>query len=97
MHWKDFMLLSNGIKEKRKHPRINLDLPIEYRVLDAPHAHGGLIINASESGLLVYSVKDIPVGTKLNIRVLFPKGFELTNFQVLAEIIWKDIHWKENF
>ena len=73
-----------------------MDLPLEYRVLDASQAHGGLVINASESGLLLHSMKDMPVGTKLNIAVLFPKGFELTNFEVFAEIVWKDIYWQEN-
>jgi hypothetical protein len=87
---------SNDINEKRKHPRFNMDLPLEYRVLDAPHAHGALVVNASESGLLVHSIKNIPTGTKLNIAVLFPKGFELSNFEVLAEIVWKGIYWQEN-
>jgi hypothetical protein len=87
---------SNDINEKRKHPRFNMDLPLEYRVLDAPHAHGALVVNASESGLLVHSIKNIPTGAKLNIAVLFPKGFELSNFEVLAEIVWKDIYWQEN-
>jgi len=73
-----------------------MDLPLEYRVLDASKAHGGLVINASESGLLVHSVKDMPVGAKLNIAVLFPKGFELANFEVLAEVVRKDISWQEN-
>ena len=90
------MLGSNDIKEKRKHPRYSMDLPLEYRVLDTPRAHGGLVINASESGLLVHSIKDMPIGSKLNIAVLFPKGFELANFEVLAEIVWKDIYSKEN-
>jgi len=87
---------SNHTNERRKYPRINMDLPLEYQVLEAPHAQGGLVINASESGLLVHSVKDIPVGTKLNIAVLFPRGFELADFEVFAEIVWKDIHWGEN-
>ena len=65
-------------------------------MLDAPQAHGGLVINASESGLLVYSTKDMDIGTKLNIAVLFPQGFELANFEVFAEIIWKDTVWIEN-
>jgi hypothetical protein len=71
-------------------------LPLEYRVLDAPRAHGGLVINASESGLLVHSVNDMAVGTRLSIAVLFPKEFELDNFEVVAEVVWKDIHWTEN-
>lgn len=85
------------MKDRRKSPRTSLDLPLEYRVMDAFYAHGGLVVNASELGLLVQSVKSIPIGTKLNIAVLFPKGFELTNFEVLAEIIWKDLHWEEDW
>jgi hypothetical protein len=85
------------MKERRKSARRGLCLPLEYRSTDAPYAHGGLVINASESGLLVQSVKSIPVGAKLSIAVLFPKDFELTNFKVLAEIIWKDLHWEEDW
>jgi len=84
-------------EERRKYPRIFLDLPIEYRVMDAPLAHGGLVVNASEMGLLINSVKDILIGSRLNIAVLFPKGFELTNLKVLAEIIWKTRHWEEDW
>lgn len=74
-----------------------MDLPLEYRVMNAPYAHGGLVVNASELGLLINSIKNMPIGTKLNIAVLFPKGYELTNFGVLAEIIWKDLHWEEDW
>ena len=87
---------SNHINERRQHPRFKIDLPLEYRVLDASQAHGGLVINASESGLLVHSIKDMPIGTRLNIAVLFPTGFELANFEVLAEVVWKDSSWQEN-
>lgn len=83
--------------ERRRCPRMCLDLPLEYRVMDIPYAHGGLVVNASEVGLLINSIKNIPIGSKLNIAVLFPKGFELTNFEVLAEIIWKDLHWEEDW
>jgi hypothetical protein len=74
-----------------------MDLPLEYRVSDASHLHGALVVNASESGILVNSLKEVPVGAKLDISVLFPNGYELTNFRVLAEIVWKDILWKENW
>ena len=88
---------SKSMKDRRKSQRMMLDLPLEYRVMDAPYAHGGLVVNASELGLLVQSVTSLPIGTKLNIAVLFPKGFELANFEVLAEIIWKDLHWEEDW
>jgi len=88
---------SKSMKDRRKSQRMILDLPLEYRVMDAPYTHGGLVVNASELGLLVQSVKNLSIGTKLNIAVLFPKGFELANFEVLAEILWKDIHWEEDW
>jgi hypothetical protein len=88
---------SNAHKERRKSSRVLLDLPLEYRVMNAPYAQGGIVVNASEVGLLINSVKSIPVGTKLNIVVLFPEGFKLTNFEVLAEIVWKDVYLEEDW
>ena len=88
---------SEGWEERRKFPRLLMDLPLEYRVINAPYAHGGIVANASEEGFLVYSIKDMPIGTKLNIAVMFPKGYELTNFEVVAEIVRKDLHWEEDW
>jgi hypothetical protein len=85
----DSMESSNGFKEKRKYPRALLNLPFEYRVKD--HPHGGVVVDASEGGLLIHSVEDMPVGLKLNIVLLFANGFELTNLEVSAEIIRKDL------
>ena len=74
-----------------------IELPLEYRVMDAPHAHGGLVVNVSEKCLLIHSIKDMPVGLKMNVAVLFPKGYELSHFDVSAEIIWKDYHLTEDW
>jgi len=90
------MEAAKDLEEKRKHPRVNINLPLEYRVSDTPKARAGMAINASESGLLVHSIKDMPVGTKLNIAVFFPKGFALANFEVFAEVVWKENYWQEN-
>ncbi len=85
------------VRERRRASRKLLDLPLEYRVVNAPYAHGGLVVNVSEAGLLLQSVKNIPVGTKLDVVVLFPKGYELSNFNVTAEVIWKDPYWQEDW
>ena len=81
----------NEFKERRKYPRSLVDLPFEYRMKDLPDAYGGLVVNASEGGLLIHSVKDMPVGLELNMVILFPDGYELADFEVLAKIIWKDL------
>jgi hypothetical protein len=87
----------NARKERRRSRRRALGLPVDYRIMDASYPHGGLVVNASESGLLVQSVRSIPIGSRLKVAVLFPKGFELSNVEVLAEIIWKDLHWEEDW
>lgn len=77
------------LKERRKYPRISIELPLDYLVKYDPRVRGGIVIDASETGLLIYSTQNIPIGTKLRIAVLFPMEYELTNFEVFAEIIWK--------
>ncbi len=76
-------------KDRRKYPRVHIDLPLEYRVKYDARAHGGIVIDASEGGFLIYSTEDIPIGTKLKIAVLFSAEYELAKFEVFAEIIWK--------
>ncbi len=97
--------LSNGVKterkntvrdpiffrEKRKYPRVYMDLPVDYWVKHESYAHGGIVVDASETGFLIHSVEDIPIGTKLKIAVLFPREYELANFEVAAEIIRKKV------
>jgi len=88
---------SKDPRERRRFPRLLVDLPLEYRVMNAPYAQGGIVVNASEEGLLINSIKNMPVGTKLNVAVLFPEEYELANFEVLAEIIRKELHWEEDW
>jgi hypothetical protein len=80
--------------EKRKYPRVNMDLPVDYWVKHESYARGGIVVDASETGFLIYSVEDIPIGTKLKIAVLFPREYELANFEVAAEIIRKKVSGK---
>ncbi len=79
-------------KDRRETVRSLVDLPVEYRIKDFPHVHGGLAVNASEGGLLIHSARDMPVGLRLRIAILFLAGYEFTHLEVAAEIIWKDLH-----
>jgi hypothetical protein len=84
-------------REKRSHPRFIIDLPLEYRVMDGPCLRGGIVVNASEGGFLIETTRDIPVGTELNVTVLFPKGFELADFKVVAKIVRKEPYRREDW
>jgi len=83
-------------KDRRKHPRIFIDLPLEYRDRDDSCLRGAMVVNAGEGGFLIESPRDIAVGTELSMTVLYPKGFELANFEVTAKIVWKEPYWRED-
>jgi c-di-GMP-binding flagellar brake protein YcgR len=82
--------LKEYFKDRRKYPRVHIDLPLEYRVKYDAHAHGAIVRDASEGGFLIYSLEDIPIGAKLEMTVLFSAEYELVKFEVLGEIIWKN-------
>jgi hypothetical protein len=65
--------------------------------MSTPKAHGGLVVNLSEIGLLIRSVKNMAIGTELMIAVMFPKEYELANFQVLAKVVRKEPLWEEDW
>lgn len=85
------------MREKRTHRRVSVMLPIEYwETLDA--SRGGLVGNVSETGLLIYSIDNMGVGSDLKIKVSFSLGHDFDSFEALAKIVWKDVHretdWK---
>ena len=88
---------SSNNRERRRYPRVFIDLPRDYRDMDDPCLHGGIVVNVSEGGFLIESLRDIPIGKELNISILFPKGFELANFKVTAEIVWKEPFCKRDW
>lgn len=78
--------------ERRKHPRFNIDLPIEYSSLPSPVSHPGRALNASEGGLLVYLSEKVEMSQLLQLKLFFPSGSELNGVELIAEVVWMDIH-----
>jgi c-di-GMP-binding flagellar brake protein YcgR len=78
--------------ERRKYPRVTLDLPIEYYPIDSSIKQTGRAQNASEGGLLLYVTEPLVVGQELKIRLFFTSGKELNTIELLAQVVWKDIH-----
>ena len=91
------MKYSKGNEERRKCFRVCMEFPVEWKTPDFPRAHGALTVNLSETGFLIESVSDLPVGAKLSVVVFFTKEFALKDLKVLAEIVWKEIYWKEDW
>jgi hypothetical protein len=87
---------SSNTKEKRKHPRTMVSLPVHFQANEKGGVYPGLTIDASETGLLIQTLREIPVGTRIDIEVLSPKKLNLANFKAEAEIVWKNICcWKD--
>jgi len=78
--------------EKRKHPRLNIDLPVEYYQIDSTAHSNGQAINASEGGLLLYLPEQMEIGQYLRLKLFFTSGSELNATEMLVKVVWMDIH-----
>jgi c-di-GMP-binding flagellar brake protein YcgR len=76
--------------EKRRQPRFNVDLPVEYARSSLVVKHGR-VANASEGGLLVYFPEKMEVGQHLSLKIFFSSGAELNTIETLMEVVWTDI------
>jgi len=78
--------------ERRRHPRFSIELPIEYHFIPSSISHTGRALNASEGRLLVYLSQPIEIGQHLKMKLFFASGSDLNSIEVLAEVVWMDIH-----
>ena len=77
--------------ERRKHPRISVDLPVEYsRIENAGLPRNGRAANASQGGLLVYFPELVNVGESFRLRMYFSIP-AVQKIEIVAEIAWVDI------
>ena len=77
--------------EKRRHPRFNVDLPIEYVRSDMVVNHGEAV-NVSEEGLLLHLPEKTEVGQHLTLKLFFPSEIEAKTIKTLVQVVWTDIH-----
>ena len=82
-------------ENRRKYPRVLLDLPFEYRTEYSRRIRGGIVIDACEVGFLIHSTENMLVGTRLRIAVLYPEEYRLAKLAVFARIVWKRFDKKE--
>ena len=83
--------------ERRKYPRFSVDLPVAYYQINSSISHTGRALNASEGGLLIYFPEQMEIGQHLNLKLFFSLGSELNTIELLAEVVWIDIHLGEGW
>lgn len=77
--------------ERRKHPRFNLELPLDYFQIKDKENYGGIVANASELGILVYLPEKMEIGTTLSIEIFYAKGLELDTIKAIGKVVWADL------
>jgi hypothetical protein len=77
--------------ERRKHPRFNLELPLDYFRIENKENYGGIVANASEMGVLAYLPEKMEIGTVLSIEIFYAKGLELDSIKATAKVVWTDL------
>ena len=79
-------------KQRRKYPRVSINVPLNFKIPGEPRHNPGMVINASEAGLLIQTFKDMPTGKRITIEVLSSEGPRSSRVNAITEIIWKDIY-----
>jgi hypothetical protein len=78
--------------ESRGHPRFNVDFPIEYDRIDWSVRHTDQALDISEGGLLIHFPEEMDVSQYIRLKLFLPSGSELNTIELLAEVVWMDIH-----
>ncbi len=78
------------VKEKRKHPRIQITIPVQIKRGEKSQSYPGLTIDASESGILIQTLAELEIGSNISIKLLPSEHCDLTNFRCIGEVMWKD-------
>ena len=86
-----------AVSEKRRHPRVDLDLTIEYYRTNSRFSHSGRLMNASEGGLLIYFPEQMEIGERLKLKLFRMLGPAVNSIGPLGEVVWVDPHLDETW
>ncbi len=87
---------SSHIKERRDYPRTTISLPAHFEIKESGSSYPSVTIDVSQSGLLIRTLKEMPVGITLDIEVLLPNELRQSKIRAEAEIIWKGVgYWED--
>jgi hypothetical protein len=82
--------------EKRKHPRMIVDLPVKYSRTNLFFKYAR-VVNASQGGLLVYLPEEVGVGQRLALKLFYPSRSDFDTFETFVQVVWKDVHLKKDW
>jgi c-di-GMP-binding flagellar brake protein YcgR len=74
--------------QRRRHPRFDVDLPLEYNEGNSPITRHAQALNLSEGGMLIHSAEQLEIGRQMKSRLSFPLGSEMNIIEMQAEVVW---------
>lgn len=77
--------------ENRKNPRVSVEFPFDYSLIDGKEAQRGIVADASEGGLLIYLSEKVDVGAFLRIEILLGKPIRPTTIKAIGRVVWADL------
>jgi c-di-GMP-binding flagellar brake protein YcgR len=84
--------------ERRKFPRLNVDLPVEYS-REESFSLGSRAVNVSEGGLLICFPERMEIGQRLNVKISFISGQALSTIETVVDVVWVevgyDVEWSD--
>jgi c-di-GMP-binding flagellar brake protein YcgR len=82
--------------EKRKHPRVNVDLPLKYSRTNLVFKYGRAV-NASQGGLLVYLPEEMGIGQRLGLKIFVPSRSEFNTLETSVQVVWNDVRLRKDW
>jgi len=78
--------------ERRKHPRLSIQFPLDYSLMDGRIvSRGGMTADACEGGLLVYLREGIEIGALLKIEIFYVNASGFDAIKATAKVVWSNL------
>jgi hypothetical protein len=76
--------------ERRRHPRLMVELPVEYRRAGASRLRPGHTINFGEDGFMISVSEQMEAGEDLEMKIYFTSSSGLVTIAVVVKVIWEE-------
>jgi len=74
--------------QRRRYPRFDVDLPLEYNEVNSSITRHARALNLSEGGMLIHSADQLEIGRQMKSKLSFPLGSEMNTVEMQGEVVW---------
>ena len=74
--------------QRRRYPRFDVDLPLEYNEVNSSITRHAQALNLSEGGMLIRSPEQLEIGRQMKSKLSFPLGSEMNTVEMQGEVVW---------